>query len=151
MGFLEKFKLLFKVQKPIGEIAKAVSDVKKTKKWLQFSVTVLGSLAATAGALTGVISPVAQLVAVTVLQAAYNILRGADKAEDSDVKGTLRTTEFWTTGLAEIQKGLVAVQTGGVNAEWLASATLIVGYALSFGQNLSSRTLPSAPAETEKK
>jgi hypothetical protein len=139
MGLIEKLKLLIKIKKPVGEIVDAAKKAKETKKWLQFTVTLLGTLASTAAALTGVIPPQAQLIATTVLQALYNILRGAEKAESSDVKGTLRTTEFWMSGLTEVQKGLVSVQMGGINPEWMATSTALIGAALAFGQNLASR------------
>lgn len=151
MGFLEKLKLLFKVQKPVGEISKAVKEVRKSKKWLHFTVTILGSLATTAGALSGIIPPVAQLIAVTVLQGAYNILRGADKADDNEVKGVLRTTEFWTTGLAELQKMIVVMQAGGVNPEWFAASSATIGALLAAGQNLASRKPADAKAALEEK
>lgn len=139
MKFLDKVKLLFKVKKPLGEVLDAVAEAKKTKKWLHFSVTILGVLLSTVLALNGVVPPQYSLIATTILQALYNIVRGADKADNEDVKGTLRTTEFWTTGLTEIQKGLVAVQTGGVNAEWLTMSSTVIGMALAAGQNLAAR------------
>lgn len=141
MGIVEKLKLLLKIKKPVSDVVDAVKEVKQTKKWVHFSVTLLGSLIATAGALTGVIPPQAQLIAVTVLQVIYNIVRGADKAEVPEIKGTLRTTEFWLTGLGELQKGFVAFQTGGWYPEWMASAATITGMALAAGQNLAARNV----------
>lgn len=151
MGFVEKIKLLFKVQKPAGEIVAAVKEAKKSKKWLHLSVVILGQLAATAGSLTGVIPPIAQLISVTVLQAAYNILRGADKADLAEVKGTFRTSEFWMTGLSEIQKSFVAFQTGGWYPEWMATAAAINGFALSLGQNLAARAPIASDVSNEVK
>lgn len=139
MGFIEKLKLLFKVKKPVSDVIEAVTEAKRTKKWLHFAVTLLGTLASTAGALTGVIPPQAQLIITTVLQALYNIMRGADKADSQEVKGTLRTTEFWLTGLTEAQKMFVGLHAG-IGSEWLSSAAMFTGAALAFGQNLASRT-----------
>lgn len=139
MGLIAKLKLLFEIQKPFGEAVDAVAEAKKTKKWVHFTVTLLGVLLSTVLALNGVIPPQYALIATTALQALYNIIRGADKADNEDIKGTLRTTEFWTTGLTEIQKGIVAVQTGGVSAEWLTMSSTIIGMALAAGQNLAAR------------
>lgn len=139
MGLFEKLKLLLKVKKPAGEIVDAVAEAKKTKKWVHFTVTLLGTLLTTAGSLTGIIPPVYQVVAVTVLQALYNIIRGADKADNQAVVGTLRTTEFWLTALTEVQKGIVTTQMGGVNPDWLATSSTIIGMALAAGQNLAAR------------
>lgn len=139
MSFLEKIKLLLKINKPAGEMLDAVAEAKKTKKWIHFTVTALGILISTAAALSGAIPPQVQLVVTTILQALYNIIRGADKADDEAVKGTLRTTEFWMTALTEVQKGIVATQMGGINPEWLAVSSTVIGLALSFGQNLAAR------------
>lgn len=144
MGIVTKLKWLFKVQKPAGQVMDAVKEAKKTKRWFHFAVTLIGTLASTAGALTGVIPAPAQLIATTVLQALYNIVRGADKADNAEIKGTLRTTEFWLTALTEAQKAVVAVQTGGLNPEWLATSSMVVGMALAAGQNLAARS-PAKP------
>lgn len=139
MKFLDKIKLLFKVQKPAGEILDAVAEAKKTKKWLHFAVTILGVALTTAGTLTGFVPPQTMLIITSVLQAIYNIVRGADKADNSDVKGTVMTTEFWMSALTEAQKALVVAHDGGINATWIAAGTSLVGAALAFGQNLSAR------------
>lgn len=146
MSFIEKIKLLFKVKKPAGEIVDALQEAKKTKKWVHFTVTLLGILISTVAALAGVIPPQTQLIATTILQVIYNIVRGADKADNETIKGTLRTTEFYMTALTEMQKGIVMAQTGGINPEWFAMSSAIIGAALSFGQNLSAR----APIQVEK-
>jgi hypothetical protein len=142
LGFLAKLKLLFKIQKPAGELIKTVGQAKdETRGWrtIGFWITLVGTLSSTALALTGVIPAPAQLVATTILQAAYNILRGAQSANSSTAKGTFRTTEFWLSTLTEIQKGLVAVESGGIRPEWISSATAIVGASLAAGQNLAMR------------
>lgn len=147
MGLIDKLKLLFKIQKPVKEVIDEVTEAKRTKKWFHFAVTLIGTLGATAAAMTGLIPAQAQLIATTVLQALYNIVRGADKADTAEIKGTFRTTEFWLTALAEIQKGVVAAQQGGINPEWLATSSAIIGAALSLGQNLAARSItPAAPS-----
>jgi hypothetical protein len=147
MKLMEKLKLLFKIKKPAGDLIDAVQEAKKTKKWIHFTVTVIGILITTAGALTGYIPPQTQLIITTILQALYNIIRGADKADNETVKGTFRTTEFWMTGLTEIQKLIVVSQDNmfGINPEWLAMSSTLIGMALAFGQNLAAR----APIKTD--
>lgn len=149
MSVLTKLKLLFSVRKPAGTITDAIVEVKKTKKYVHFAVTVLGSLLTALLALNGIIHPVYSIIATTVLQALYNIVRGLDKADSAEVKGTLRTTEFWMTGLNEVQKVFLTTQTQGINPEWLAMSSTIVGMALAAGQNLAART-PAIPAEEKK-
>ncbi len=142
MGLIDKIKLLFKIQKPLGELAKLAPGVKTGWKTIGFWVTAIGTLLSTAAALAGIIPAPAQLIITTILTALYNILRGAEKMDSSDTKGIFTTTEFALTTLGEIQKGIVAAQTGGINPEWMATATTIVGMALAAGQNLASRTPP---------
>lgn len=142
MGFIEKLKLLFKVKSVASDISDEVQEVKKTKKWLHFIVTLLGTLLTTASAAAGLLSPMTQLIVVTILQCVYNIVRGADKADSDEIKGTFRTTEFWMSALSEVQKGFVSLQAGGVNPEWMVTSTALIGATLSFGQNLAARTLP---------
>lgn len=146
MGFIDKIKLLFKIKTPAGQIIDAVAEAKKTKKWFHFGVTLVGTLASTVACLQGVISPQLSVVLATVLQTIYNIVRGADKADNDEVKGTFRTTEFWLTALTELQKGIIATQTAGVNPDWLATSSTIIGMALAAGQNLAARAPnPGAP------
>lgn len=144
MSLIQKLKLLIQIRKPAGEIADALQSVKKTKKYVAFAVTVLGSLITAVSALNGLIPPIYAIIATTALQAAYNIIRGLDKADSAEVKGTLRTTEFWMTGLNEVQKVFLATQTQGINPEWLAMSSTVVGMALAAGQNLAART-PAIP------
>lgn len=141
MGIISKLKLLFAIRKPLSELAENAKKVKSGWKTLAFWITLLGSLGSTAAALNGVIPPEIQLVVTTVLTALYNILRGLQKAEAPEVKGTFRTSELALTALAEIQKGIVAIQGGGINPEWLSSSSIIVAAALGAGQNLAARNV----------
>lgn len=152
LGLFQKIKLLFKIQKPAGDFIKTVSGAKDEQrgwKTVGFWVTLVGTLSSTALALTGIIPAPAQLVVTTILQAAYNILRGAQSANSSTAKGTFTTTEFWLSTLTEIQKGLVAVETGGIHPQWMEAATAVVGATLAAGQNLAMRR-PDATVETVK-
>jgi hypothetical protein len=149
---IQKLKLLISIRKPVGTITDAFAEVRKTKKYIHFAVTVLGSLLTALLALNGIIPPVYSLIATTVLQALYNIVRGLDKASSEEIKGTVRTTEFWMTGLNEVQKAVLAIQTAGINPEWLAASSTIIGMALAAGQNLAARTpsnTPEIPAKVE--
>ena len=141
VGLLEKLKWLLKIQRPAGEVITAVKEVKKSKKWFHFAVTLVGTLATTAAALTGVIPPDAQVIASSFLQAIYNIMRGADKADIVEVKGTLRTTEWWLASFTELQKAVVITKAGGVVAPWVEIFGGVINFgALALGQNLAART-----------
>lgn len=151
MKFLAKIKLLFKIQKPAGQLVATLKDAKDERrgwKTVGFWVTLVGTLGSTAGALTGIIPVTTQLIAVTVLQGFYNILRGAQNANSESLKGTFTTTEFWLSALSEIQKTFVALHTGGIDPAWMSSATAIVGATLAAGQNLAARNIaPNQPVK----
>lgn len=148
MSLIEKLKLLFKIRKPAGELLDQVKEVKRGWKTLSFWVTLLGSLASTASALSGIIPPQAQLIATTVLSAFYNMLRGLQKAEESTVRGVARSTEVWMGIFAEVQKGIVALNTGGINPEWMTTMSTINMMAMAAGQQLASlQPKPVTPVE----
>lgn len=146
MTLIEKIKLLFQIKKPVEDILDSAKEAKKNNKWFHFSVLLIGTIVTTLASLGGLLPPLVQLGIVTTLQCVYNILRGADKADNQEIKGTLLTTEFWTSALSEIQKALVAAHAGGLNPEWMTAATALSGAALAFGQNLAAR----APLEEKK-
>ncbi len=142
MKFLDKLKLLFVVQKPAGEIMDAVAEAKKTKKWIHFGATVLGIAISASAAWSGYMSPTTATIVTSALNAIYNIVRGADKADNADVKGTFTTTELWLSVLNEAQSFIVAAHTGGVKAPWLDNFSALVNFgSLALGQNLSARSL----------
>lgn len=154
MGAFAKLKLLFKYRKPLGQVAQAIGQAKKGWKTIAFWTTLVATCLTTVGALQGVIPPQAMVIATSVLTGFYNVLRGLQKAETPEIKGTLRTTEFGLTVLGEVQKTIVAIQSGGVNPEWLTTAATISAVTFGIGQNLAARytkaevpmDAPAAPA-----
>jgi len=149
MKFLTKIKLLFMVQKPAGEIVDAVAEAKKTKKWIHFAATVFGILATGIAAWSGYMSPQVYVVVSSALNAIYNIVRGADKADNSDVKGTFTATELYVSAFTEAQKFVVVAHTGGAQYPWLDSmASFLNLIALVAGQNLAARAPATPPSES---
>ncbi len=148
MTFLTKIKLLFMVQKPAGEIADAVAEAKKTKKYIHLTATVLGIVATGIAAWSGYMDPQVYVIVSSALNAIYNIVRGADKADNSDVKGTFTASELYVSAFTEAQKFVVVAHTGGVHAPWLdAMASFLNMIALVFGQNLAARAPATPPSE----
>jgi hypothetical protein len=142
MSLLKKLKLLFKIRKPTNQLIEQITNAKDDNrgwKTAGFWITTIGILVSTVSALTGIIPASTQIIIVTVLQAIYNILRGAQNAEMTSQKGIFKTTEFWTTVFAELQKALVVYQTAGVTPEMMSAATSVVAVSLAAGQNLSTR------------
>lgn len=149
MKFLDKIKLLFKIQKPAGEVLDAVAEAKKTKKWIHFAATVLGIVATGIATWSGYMDPQIYVVVSSALNAIYNIVRGADKADNADVKGTFTTTELYLSAFTEAQKFVVVSHTGGAHYPWLDSlASFLNLVALVLGQNLAARA-PDSTWETK--
>lgn len=139
MGFIEKLKLLFKARKPVTDIINEVKQVKSGYKTIQFWVTVLGSGVSLIGALNGFIPASVALIASTALVTFYNILRGATKADIPGTKPILQTTEFWVSVLSQLAAAIVALQSGGINPAWFATASMIISAAMAAGQNLAGQ------------
>lgn len=143
MKFLQKIKLLFKIQKPAGDVVAALKDAKDEKrgwKTIGFWVTLIGTGISTAGALSGLIPAQLQLCITTGLQCVYNVLRGAQNMDSPTVKGTVTTTEFWLTSLTELQKAVVVLHDGGIQSHSLEQALSGLNFlSLAFGQNLAAR------------
>ncbi len=126
MGFIEKLKLLLKVRQPVTDLINEVKSIKAGYKTIPFWITVIGT--------------VLSVIVATVLTAFYNILRGATKTDVTDVKPIFQTTEFWMGVFAELQNAILALQAGGINPKWLALSALVIGAAMSCGQNLASQS-----------
>lgn len=142
MGFLSKLTLLFKIKKPLGDLVDAVAEAKKTKKWVSFSLTVLAIIGASGAAMTGLVPPVYAILVPAVANSIYNIFRGADKADNMDVKGLFTTSEFYVTSGQEAQKLMQLMQAHGIDTP-VAVAAILASIAswgsLAAGQNLAAR------------
>lgn len=139
MSLFEKIALLFKANKPATQLVSQLKEAKAGYKTVSFWVTLLGTLLALIAAIKAVIPATTALVAITVITALYNVLRGLDKAGTDTNRGTFRSTEFWLAILGEASKAIVALQTGGVNPAWMASLSTIVAAAMAAAQNLSAQ------------
>lgn len=138
MSLIDKIKLLVKGAKPVGEFVNAVKGARKKYKTIPFWLTIIGSLTSIVAALNGLIPATAAIVATTILTAAYNILRGADKMDQVGVKPPLRSSEFWIGALGIISTAIVDLQTAGVSGQVLTIANLVIGAAMSVAQNLGA-------------
>ena len=147
MGLIEKLKLLFKARQPLTDIITEVKGIKAGYKTVPFWVTLLGTLLALVGALQGVIPATAALVVTTTLTFAYNVLRGATKANVPGQKPVLKTTEFWIGVLGFLTTAITSLQAGGINPAWMTTAMSIIGMAMAAAQNLSGQQ-PTPPAQT---
>jgi hypothetical protein len=141
MKLTTKIGLLMKIRKPVNGLIKTAQEAPDKYKQIGFWATLVGSLSSTVAAIAGYLPPEVAIIVTTLLTVAYNILRGAEKAERNEIKGTFRTTEFWLSAFAEVQKGIMAIQAGGVNPEWLAASSIAIGGALGVGQNLAARNV----------
>ena len=139
MGLIEKIKLLFKAQKPVGEFITQVKGARLKYKTIPFWVTLLGTGISLVGAVQGVIPATTAVVVSSLLTAAYNILRGADKMNQEGVKPPFRSTEFWLGALGIVGASLTEIQTAGVQSNVLTSCLALIAGAMAAAQNLGAQ------------
>lgn len=147
MGLIEKVKLLFKVQKPLGEVASAMKDAKKGWKTLSFWITLVGSLVSCVAALQGLIPAGVAVMISTGLTTLYNLLRGLQKVENENIPGAARTSEFWVGMLGILQTGLLELQTkGAMDDKWLVASLAVIAGGMASAQSMAG----SKPALTNE-
>lgn len=138
MTLIQKIQLLVKIRKPASEIAGQLKEAKRGYKKISFWVTIVGSALSIAAAAKALIPATAALVTITLLTAAYNVLRGLDKADTDTSRGTLVTTEFWLALLGEFSKVIIALQAGGINPAWMATLSSVTAAAMAAAQQLAN-------------
>lgn len=150
MGFFSKIATLFKVRGPAQDLIGEIKTAQSGWKTIGFWVTLLGTLVSLVLSIKMIIPATAALVIISVLTAAYNVLRGAQKADTDTTRGVFRSTEFWLGVGGEVTKLVVALQAGGVNPAWLTSLSAMVATGMSIGQSLSAQNLKTDPLAPEK-
>ena len=148
MSIMQKLVLAWKGRKVLASLSDAGKGFKKISFW----VTLLGSLLSYMAALKELVPPTYALIITTVLTAAYNILRGMDKAvDDNPTKPWYRTTEDWLGIGAQIQNAIVTMQTGGVSTDFMLKMNTILTAAMMVGRDLAhvepKDVLAAAPPE----
>jgi hypothetical protein len=121
------------------KVVKDMGDIKRGWKTLNFWLTLVGNVIALSAAIKGFIPAVAALVVMTLLTALYNILRGAQKSQETGVRAFWKTSEFWLAVGAEISKAVLAVQQGGVNPAWLASLSTFMAAIMTIARDMAHK------------
>jgi hypothetical protein len=136
MGLIRKVKAAFAAKKVVKQLGQAAS---KQAGWktLAFWLTLVGNLVTLATALQGLIPAQAALVAMTVLTAVYNILRGAKKSQEAGVKSLWTGTEFWLGVGTCVSTSFVTLIDGGVNPSWLVSANVVLAAVMKMARDLA--------------
>lgn len=139
MSLLTKIKMLFKLQKPAGQLINDVKKMERNWKEVSFWVSLVGSLAGFAGALSGVIPPATAMLITTGLGTVYNLLKGFQKAETEGVRPPLQSREFWIGAMTILSNGLIEAKTAGVDGEWVAITSAVIAGAMAAAQNLGAK------------
>lgn len=145
MGLFSKLKLLFLIQKPAGEVFDAVAEAKKTKKYWHLAATLLGMVVGSSALWASFLPPQYAIVITAAAVAAYTIARGADKADNEDVKGYFTSSEFYVQVAGALQACFIAMKAGGISPAWIDGALSMIAIAAGSGQNLAAR----APLDTD--
>lgn len=139
MGLISKLKLLVKSARPVGRFISEIKGAKTKYKTIPFWVTITGSAISIVASLSGFIPATAGIVTTGLLTAAYNILRGLDKADQEGIKTTLKSTEFWVGAFGILSTQLMDMQTAGVNSQVLISINTFIATAMALAQNLGAQ------------
>lgn len=135
MGIIAKIKALWAARKVVNQMG----DIKRGWKTWGFWVTLLGNVGALVVAIKGVIPATLALIIMTSVTGLYTVVRGWQKIDEENVKPIYQTTEFWMTLGAEASKAFVALQQGGVNPAWMATASALLAALLGVARDLAHK------------
>lgn len=135
MGIAAKLKALWAARKVVN----TVIENRTGWKTISFWVTTLGSVIALVTALKGLIPVTVGVIVMAALSGIYNILRGLKKKQDDGVKSPWASTEFLQGLGTELSAMLLALQQGGVNAPWVATALTILGAIMAVTRDLANK------------
>lgn len=133
MGLFAKIKAIWAARKVVTQMG----DIKRGWKTWKFWISLLGNIMALGLALKGLIPAMTALVAMTILTAGYNLLRGFEKIDEDNVKPVYQVTEFWLGIGTEIGKAVIALQGGGINPVWFSTLSAIVAAAMTIARDLA--------------
>lgn len=138
MSIMEKVKLLITIKKPAEELLTEVQQAKEKYKSISFWMTVIMSLSALASSLMGYLPPKIGVALTITIGCVYNVLRAIQNAQIEGVTPLIYSTRFWC-GLVSIFSGaLIALQDGGISADWIKSAIGIMGSVMAIAQAVGS-------------
>ena len=151
MGVIEKIKLIMKGIKPVGQFVKQIKGAKLKWKTIPFWTALLLSGTSIVAVFQGFIPGSVAIIVTSVLTAGYNILRGLDKMDQTGIKPTLLSTEFWMGALAIISTSLLEIQHAGIDSKLLAGAITFIATAMSIAQQLGAVQPKGIPPALEPK
>lgn len=138
MKIIETIKLLFKSAKPAGKFINQVKGARKLFKTIPFWVTTISSAIALVASLQGFIPATLGVIIISVLTAAYNILRGLDKTNQEGVKPVLLSTEFWIGAAGILSTMIIDMQNAGVSSQFLATVQTVLAGVMAAAQNIGA-------------
>lgn len=138
MTLIEKLKLIFKSAKPAGQFIGQIKGARFKWKTVPFWISVLGSAITLVASLQGFIPATVGVIIVSVLTAAYNIVRGLDKTNQTGVKPVFMSTEFWIGVAGILSTMLIDIQTAGVSSEVLRTVQSVLAAIMAIAQNVGA-------------
>lgn len=147
MSLVDKIKLIFSARQPATELFNEVKEIKSGWKTLGFWVTVLATLGSLAAAIAGFLPAATALIITTAITVLYNIGRAIQNADSQGVQPVIQSTRFWVGILGIVSTGIVSLQTGGINPQWLVTASAIIAAVMAAAQSVGAQQ-PAQPATT---
>lgn len=150
MTLIEKIKLLFKSVGPAGKFINQIKGAKLLFKTIPFWITTLSSAIALVASLQGFIPATTGVIIISVLTAAYNILRGLDKTNQEGVKPVLLSTEFWIGAAGILSTMIIDMQNAGISSQFLATVQTVLAGIMAAAQNIGANQPEAGPKSPVK-
>lgn len=136
MNLWSKIKLLWGAKDEVKAVVSDIETLPKGYKTWQFWLVFVGHLAALLAASQGMLDPQVALIANVVLAVLYNFLRGVVKSQAAGSRSWYLSTEFWLGMGVTLENGMMVLQQGGVNPQWLLTAHSILVGVMVYAQKL---------------
>lgn len=146
MNLWKKIKLLWKGRSIVENAMKIKSKWKEPTFW----IALLSQVGTVVGYLKGVLDPRAAIVLNAVTGAAYNYVRGLEKAQTDGVKPYKNSSEFWIGLAGMANNAMLAVQAEGLNPAWLMTTSVVLGHAVTTARDLANMRPQEAVARADQ-
>lgn len=143
---IEGIKLLFKARQPTQQLVGHIKTSGSNWKTLKFWVTLFSILGGLASVVGGILPATQALIVIVAIAVIYNVLVAFQDATQPGHSATLTSTKFWIGIAGIVSAGLIQLQGGGVNPEWVQVGISILAAVMAGAQNVASNN----PKELDK-
>jgi hypothetical protein len=129
-------------------IAENLMQIKSKWKEPTFWVSLLGNATTLLATYKGILDPKVAICLNAAFTAAYNYVRGLQKAQTDGVKPYSSSSEFWLGIATMVNNAAIDIQTGGVATTYLAGSRVLIGHAIAAARDLANMRPKEVSAAT---